>query len=155
MFYLNIYKGQNMKVIFLGTAGYIPTEDRHTNCILIKDLNIILDAGSGFFRFPRFINPKELHILLSHFHMDHTSGLTQMKGLLRGKKTETVTVYGHKGVKDAVTRMFNPPYFALPIEKHPFKILFEEVGNSNFHIKGAKVISKVFPHSNPPILSGL
>ena len=138
-----------MKVIFLGTAGYVPTEDRHTNCILIKDLNLILDAGSGFFRFPKFINPTELHILLSHFHMDHIGGLTQLKGLLRDKKTKVVNIYGHTGIKKAVTGMFSPPYFALPLEKHPFKILLKEVGNSKFSINGAKIISKVFPHSNP------
>lgn len=143
-----------MKVVFLGTAGYIPTEDRHTNCVLIKDLDIILDAGSGFFRFVNYINPAELHILLSHFHMDHTSGLTQLKGLLRDKKTEMITIYGYKGVNEAVTRMFNPPYFALSLEKHPFKILFKEIGNSKFYINGAKVISKIFPHSNPPFSVG-
>ena len=77
-----------MKVVFLGTVGYYPTETRHTNCVVIKDLSIIIDAGSGFFRLPRFITSDEITILLSHYHMDHICGLTQLLGLFKGKRVK-------------------------------------------------------------------
>ena len=71
-----------MKVVFLGTMGYYPTEKRHTNCVVIRDLNMILDAGTGFFGFPRFLVSNEINILLSHFHMDHVSGVNSTSGVV-------------------------------------------------------------------------
>ena len=93
-----------MKVVFLGTAGYYPTEKRQTNCVLIKELNFILDAGTGFFRFPKFIGSKEIHIFLSHYHLDHVGGLFWLLGLFKGEK---VNIYGSKGIKKFLTRFAN------------------------------------------------
>ena len=42
--------GKQMEVVFLGTAGYHPNETRHTSCVMIPEMGIVLDAGTGFFR---------------------------------------------------------------------------------------------------------
>ena len=39
-----------MHVVFLGTGGFHPTDERQTNCILFPEAGIVLDAGTGFQR---------------------------------------------------------------------------------------------------------
>ena len=39
-----------MKILLLGTAGYHPSETRHTACVMLPEAGIVLDAGTGFFR---------------------------------------------------------------------------------------------------------
>lgn len=138
-----------MKVVFLGTAGYYPTEKRHTNCVLLKDLNIILDAGTGFFRFPRYITSDEISIFLSHYHMDHVSGLTQLYGLFKGKK---VKIYGSKGIHSFLNTLFNQPFFGAPLSKHPFTVELNEIAEEEFMDNNVKVITRMFTRHSYPVL---
>jgi ribonuclease BN (tRNA processing enzyme) len=67
-----------MNAIFLGTNGWFETETGNTLCTLIKTeyYDIVLDAGSGFFKLDKYIDgTKPVYLFLSHFHMDHISGL--------------------------------------------------------------------------------
>jgi len=139
-----------MKIVFLGTTGYYPTEKRHTCCVIIKDLNIILDAGSGFFRFPKFISSYEIHIFLSHYHLDHICGLTQLLGLFKGKEVE---IYGWKLERSKKFPIFNQPYFSIPISQHPFNIKIREIREESFYIKNAKITSKLFTRHTFPVLA--
>jgi ribonuclease Z len=65
-----------MRVEFLGTGGYHPNERRHTTCIMLPDVGIVFDAGTAFFRVPSRIRTPEIHIFLTHAHLDHVVGLT-------------------------------------------------------------------------------
>jgi ribonuclease BN (tRNA processing enzyme) len=85
-----------MKIIPLGTNGFFPSFGRQTACYAIPygDILIILDAGSGFFRLVEPIgqkllkNTKEVHLFLSHYHLDHTFGFYGAFELLKGKKVK-------------------------------------------------------------------
>lgn len=91
-----------MHVIFLGTGGYHPNERRHTASLLLPEIGVALDAGTGFFRVPsRLIRP-ELDIFLSHAHLDHICGLTYiLVPLIRGDITR-VRVFGSRETLQAV-----------------------------------------------------
>ncbi|MDQ3814209.1 MAG: MBL fold metallo-hydrolase [Armatimonadota bacterium] len=107
-----------MKLEFLGTAGYHPSEKRHTSCAYIpraaKNCDFVLDAGTGFFRLIGRKLPPQLHIFLSHAHLDHVSGLTYLLNVLLHQKTE-VTVYGAPDCLKTVTNdLFDSPLFPLP-----------------------------------------
>lgn len=65
-----------MRLQFLGTGGYHPNERRHTACLLLPDLGVILDAGSGFFRVAERLRMDDVQIFLTHAHLDHIVGLT-------------------------------------------------------------------------------
>src|SRR3989344_4405343 len=88
-----------MKIIPLGTNGFFPSFDRQTACYVIAygKILIILDAGSGLFRFAESVgidilkNVKEIHLYLSHYHLDHTFGFYAAFKLFKNKK---VTVFG-------------------------------------------------------------
>lgn len=81
-----------------------------TTCILIdaKDHYIILDAGNGIYKLDRYITEdKPISLFISHFHIDHTSGLHT---LAKFAFTQGIDVYlGKKRSKDFKT-LVNPPF---------------------------------------------
>jgi ribonuclease BN (tRNA processing enzyme) len=67
-----------MRIIFLGTGGYHPNERRHTAGVLLPEISLLLDAGTGTFRAAERLVRDELTIALTHAHLDHTCGLTYL-----------------------------------------------------------------------------
>ncbi len=109
-----------MHVEFLGTAGFHPNEQRHTSCTLVPDASptdaFIFDAGTGFFRLLGRPLPKNLHIFLSHAHLDHVSGLTYLYNVLLDREI-TVTVYATAQTLHTVSQnLFGSPLFPLPFD---------------------------------------
>ncbi|HQZ65752.1 MAG TPA: MBL fold metallo-hydrolase [Planctomycetaceae bacterium] len=91
-----------MRVVFLGTGGYHPNKRRHTACILLPDIGVALDAGTGFFRVQETIKSANLDIFLTHAHLDHICGLTfLLVPMLRGDM-ERVRVFGTANTLQAV-----------------------------------------------------
>ena len=81
----------------LGTGGWIPTGDRETCCYAIRKGShlLILDAGSGMRRLldrgDLLKGAGEIHIVLTHFHLDHVVGLGYLPAIT---DPESVTVWG-------------------------------------------------------------
>lgn len=83
-----------MRIEILGSGGYHPTEHRHTACLLLAELGLMLDAGTGAFRIHDRVaelpSPR-LEVLLTHAHLDHIAGLTYLFDLRKqGEPVETV-----------------------------------------------------------------
>ena len=131
-----------MKVRFLGTSGYFPTEHRHTSCVMLPEEGIILDAGTGFFRVKEDIKTKSLNILLSHYHPDHIFGLTFMLGALYNEKPDVI-IRGPKGIKGLEKRL----NFPVKFKDHPFKISLKKV-EKEFMLGDVLVNTKFFPHKD-------
>lgn len=93
-----------MRVEFLGTSGFHPTEKRHTSCVLLPELGIVFDAGTGMFRLTSRLQTKSLAIFLSHSHLDHIVGLTYLLPPLIDGTIEQATVYGSARSINAVQR---------------------------------------------------
>ncbi len=83
-----------MKLVFLGTTGYHPNERRHTACLMLPELGVVLDAGSGIFRARQWLQTSELDIFITHAHLDHVMGLTFLFDVFAGRKMDRVTVHG-------------------------------------------------------------
>lgn len=70
-----------IEVIMLGTGGSIPTRERMTSCILVKDwrgLHILLDVGEGCqLRLQQAgVSPSSIDVIaVTHAHGDHVNGL--------------------------------------------------------------------------------
>ena len=107
-----------MKLICLGTNGFHPTDESHTSCYIIPSLGIIFDAGTAFFRVLNLIQTPIIHIFLSHGHLDHISGITDILSFSFQPNKPEIRIYGEKHVLDAVDKLFEPPYF-------PIKPLFQ------------------------------
>jgi ribonuclease BN (tRNA processing enzyme) len=83
-----------MKLVLLGTTGYHPNDRRHTACLMIPDLGIVLDAGSAMYRVREHIETASLDIFLTHAHLDHVMGLTFLFDVLYEKNVDRVVVRG-------------------------------------------------------------
>ena len=108
-----------MQLTFLGTGGYHPNERRHTASLLLADIGVAFDAGTGFFRIQKRLKTDTLDVFLTHAHLDHVCGLTFiLVPLLRGD-IKSIRVYGTKETLAAVrTHLFAEALF--PVEP-PFE----------------------------------
>ncbi len=69
-----------MKLVMLGTGGFVPTEQAQTACYFLPEYNILLDGGTGLYRLHHYIQPALVDVYLSHTHGDHTTGLHYLFG---------------------------------------------------------------------------
>ncbi len=76
-----------MQLRFLGSGGFVPTDRRETACALLRRDGeaLLIDAGTGARRLiaePSLLEGVErLHVVLTHFHLDHTIGLFYLPDL--------------------------------------------------------------------------
>jgi ribonuclease Z len=116
----------SVRVIFLGTAGSVPTTNRSLPAILIqhKGEQIMFDCGEGVQR--QMVKAKagfhkKMKVFITHMHGDHVlglPGLMQTMALLdREKKLD---VYGPSGIKRFLEGIRETVQFALtfPIAIH-------------------------------------
>jgi ribonuclease Z len=116
----------SMRVIFLGTAGSVPTLERSLPAVLIKRQNeqLMFDCGEGVQR--QMMKTKagfhrKTKIFISHMHGDHVlglPGLLQTMALMdRQKKIE---IYGPEGIKQFLEGVRESLQFVLtfPVEIH-------------------------------------
>ncbi len=82
-----------MKLILLGTAGYHPNDHRQTACLMLPEVGVVLDAGTGFYRARDHLCTDELDIFLTHAHLDHSVGITYLFDVIRDRTMRRVTVH--------------------------------------------------------------
>jgi ribonuclease BN (tRNA processing enzyme) len=83
-----------MRVTLLGTAGWMPSRRRETTCFASRadDALFIFDAGTGLRRLgdvehaPLLDGVRDIHLFLTHYHLDHVCGLAYLPGVLPGRQ---------------------------------------------------------------------
>ncbi|MEM2367819.1 MAG: ribonuclease Z [Candidatus Bathyarchaeia archaeon] len=116
----------NLKVIFLGTAGSVPTPKKSLPAILIrrKGEQLLFDCGEGVQRQMIMAGAsfnRKMKVFITHMHGDHVlglPGLVQTMALLdRDKKLE---IYGPPGIRRFMESIRETVQFGLtfPIEIH-------------------------------------
>ncbi|HPT39955.1 MAG TPA: ribonuclease Z [Candidatus Omnitrophota bacterium] len=117
-----------MKAYFLGTNGWYDTNTGNTVCTLLdtKDSYIIFDAGNGFYKIDRYIKTdKPINLFLSHFHLDHVSGLHI---LAKFNFKQGLDIYGPAGLKRLFKEVINAPY-SMPIKQLKMPVRLHEVNS--------------------------
>lgn len=109
-----------MRIEFLGTGGFHPSDRRHTLCLLLPESGVVFDAGSAAYRLSLAVEagrviPRELHIFLTHAHLDHIAGLPSLLPLTLQGQLDRIHVYGREAVLATVREhLYAPAVF--PVE---------------------------------------
>jgi ribonuclease Z len=83
-----------MRLILLGTTGYHPNDRRHTQCLLLPECGLMLDAGTATFRAAEYLMTPELDIFITHAHLDHVIGLTYLLSVTQVHPLRRITLHG-------------------------------------------------------------
>lgn len=127
-----------MELVILGSAGWVPQEDRMTTALAVRwgDSLLLLDAGTGLARLRepayRRLLPsagRPVHIFLSHYHLDHTAGLTYLPALWSENPT-VIHAPAPEGqrVEDLTSlleSLVGPPFFPHGFSGFPFPVAVE------------------------------
>ncbi len=144
-----------MKITFLGTNGWYSSPTGDTPCILIdaKDQYVIFDAGNGIYKLDHYLTEdKPISLFISHFHLDHTSGLHILN---KFAFQQGIDVYVGIGRTKDFQTLVNPPYTIgyLPQEKNvanlQTEIRLHELGSDGqTHPFAAKAIPQFHAYSD-------
>jgi ribonuclease Z len=111
-----------MKLVFLGTAGYHPNERRQTSALMLPEVSVALDAGTGLFRARAYLRTDTFDIFITHAHLDHVVGLTYMFDIAPGKNVQKVVVHGDAQKLAAIEKhLFDEALFPVkpPLQFRP------------------------------------
>lgn len=146
-----------MEVRLLGSGGFVPSDSRETACALMRNGSeaLLIDAGSGARRLlsdPSLLRDIErLHVVLTHFHLDHTLGLFFLPALepqvelwAAGQALEQTSS------SELIGRLLGPP-FAPPSFVNGFAAVHElDVGEAR--IGPFELVTRIQRrHSNPTL----
>lgn len=117
---------------------------------------IVLDAGTGIRALGLQLQPEalpEVHILLSHLHLDHLVGLGFFSPLYR--KETTVHLWGPRSpldtLEERVTRYLSPPLFPVRLHDIPSQLVLHDVPEDPWEIAGALVTADHVTHQGPTL----
>ena len=108
-----------MKLVFLGTSGAQPTQERSLTCICLeKDGEILMfDAGEGaqisYLKSGLGWN-KKMKIFVTHLHGDHCIGiLGLLQTMTLQNRKETMEIYGPDGIEEFIVTNIKVLNFGL------------------------------------------
>jgi ribonuclease Z len=136
-----------MRLVFLGVGGSALTPERHTAGVYLPEHGILLDGGTNVYPLRDLHDDRPLHVLLSHYHLDHSIGLFFLAaGLFQGRATPKIRVFGPDW-HDRFAAAAGPeaPLFPIPL---PF-----EMGRApkRFDIGPVKVRTRPLRHTAPAL----
>lgn len=144
----------------LGSGGWIPTARRETTCALLTgpDHLFIFDAGTGIARLleerfrPELEPERDLHLFLSHYHLDHIIGLMYLPGLFKGRRLHlhppAASITGvdpHETINSLIRRPFNPH----ALKDMAVAIVIEPLAEGEHEIAGVPVRVRRQAHPDP------
>jgi phosphoribosyl 1,2-cyclic phosphodiesterase len=154
-----------MKVKLWGTRGSIPSpgEDTvryggNTSCVgvTLSDGSLLaLDAGSGIRNLGLQLDdePRRLHILLTHLHLDHIQGLVFFAPAFR-PQTELV-IWGpsspEASLRDRIARYISAPLSPVEVRELPCDVSFRHCPEAEWEIGPARIRAASVTHRGPTL----
>jgi len=154
-----------VKVKLWGTRGSIPSpgEDTvryggNTSCVgvTLSDGSLLaLDAGSGIRKLGLQLDdePRRLHILLTHLHLDHIQGLVFFAPAFR-PQTELV-IWGpsspEASLRDRIARYVSAPLSPVEVRELPCDVSFRHCPEAEWEIGPARIRAASVSHRGPTL----
>lgn len=148
-----------MKITVWGCRGSLPAPGPennkyggNTSCVQVvfKNTCVVLDGGSGIQRLGAQLNTEfaDIHILLTHLHIDHTMGLGFFSPVYN--PAFKVHIWGPAGSEETLLhrlrRYFSPPLFPMRLSELPRHPIIHEIHESEFEIGEIKLRSSYICH---------
>ena len=146
-----------MNIYILGAAGWIPGANE-TSCIMVENKGqlFILDAGTGLSNIRNYTHILDkydtVHLLLSHYHLDHIIGLSYIDPFIREKRFR---VYGpglmaYPETTDYYLHAFlRQEFFSRSIDAFSHDVQVLDFPGESFFIGDTKITVTRQKHSAP------
>lgn len=148
-----------LTVTFWGTRGSMaaPYPDRmiyggNTSCVSAAwgENLIIFDAGTGIRELGMQLlkeNRKEIHIFISHLHLDHVIGISFFPQMF--VKDCRIHIYGAEGIQKKMEQFVSPPFWPVSLEKAPAELIWHEIAPNACIMLSETAEIQTFPADHP------
>ncbi|HEY0414837.1 MAG TPA: MBL fold metallo-hydrolase [Gaiellaceae bacterium] len=125
----------------------------NTSCVEVRtstDALVVLDAGTGIRRLGESLpsEPRRIHLLLTHLHLDHVEGLGFFGPLFDPERH--ITIWGPpqdgSSLAERIRTYLSPPFFPVPFDRFPATIDFVELGEETWQLDELTVTSAIVAH---------
>ncbi len=128
-----------------------------TSCVEVRLSDgtlIVLDAGTGIRELGAHLaEEREVHLLLTHLHIDHVEGFPFFSRLWMADAD--VHVWGPPSpmlsLKERLARYMSPPLFPIDVHDVPCSIEFHDLPTEDWMIGSASVLALPIEHPGPTV----
>jgi phosphoribosyl 1,2-cyclic phosphodiesterase len=149
-----------------GCRGSVPTPGPNTveyggntSCVEVMlgdGAALVLDAGTGIralgFDLVRR-GARQIHLFLTHLHLDHVEGLRFFAPLWDEKVA--LDVWGPRspvlGLGERILRAFSPPLFPVDFRDIPARVSFHDLPGERWQVDGVSLFADLVLHPGPTL----
>ena len=131
----------------------------NTSCVEVRLASgqvLVLDAGTGLRPLGVAMErdlPSELHILLTHLHLDHLQGLGFFRPLFAPDLS--IQIWGPaspvQGLEERIARYLSPPLFPVHLDDVASTVSFHDAPESAVTIGSATIRAAKVTHQGPTV----
>ena len=155
-----------MRVKIWGCRGSLPTPGAstvryggNTSCVEVSlddGSLLVLDAGTGIRCLGEELGERgitQLHLLLTHLHLDHLEGLRFFGPLWN--PNVSIDIWGppspNTSLRDRIARSFSPPLFPLDLKDVPSNVTFHDVPREPWTLGPFSITAVLVVHPGPTV----
>jgi ribonuclease BN (tRNA processing enzyme) len=143
----------------LGAGGWLPAYGRQTASAVIRhgDEAVMIDAGTGVARLVEqpdvLAGLRRLHILLTHFHLDHIAGLAYLPAL---GICEDTTLWGpgrllyDTPTESVLSAVSHEPMHPVPLERQDIRV--RDIPDGELELAGMRITTRRQDRHSAPTL---